>query len=165
MGKLKYLISNPSFKISFWFRVGSYLKSKKGLWKLLYMIVCVWYKHEQYRTGIQLPFGTQVGGGLFFPHFGCQVIWGASIIGENCTIMQGVTIGSMRGKSGVPIIGDNVVLFSNSQVLGNVTIGNNAVVGAGAVVVKDVPSGAVVAGVPAKQVSMNGEQITRLYLI
>ena len=80
-------------------------------------------------------------------------------------IFQGVTIGTTRSKEGSPKIGNNVILFSGARVIGGVTIGDNCVIGAGAVVTKDVPSGCVAAGIPAKVVSQNGEEITRLYIV
>ena len=122
------------------------------------------YKHNAYKTGIQLPFGTKVGGGLHFPHYGCQIIHYDAKLGNNVWIFQGVTIGCMRGKRGAPNIGNNVILFSGARVIAGVTLGDNVVVGAGAVVIHDVPSGSVVAGVPAKVVSQKGEEITRLYI-
>ena len=108
--------------------------------------------------------GTKVGGGLVFPHYGCQIIHYAAELGENVQIFQGVTIGTTRSKEGAPKIGNNVILFSGARVIGGVSIGDNVVVGAGAVVIKDVPSGSVVAGSPAKVVSQNGEEITKLYI-
>ena len=158
------LITNGSFKITFWFRIGNFLQSKSiPLWEPLYYIVAVIYKHNQFKTGTQLPMNTKVGGGLVFPHYGCQIIHYDAILGENVHIFQGVTIGGMRGK-GVPRIGNNVILFSGAKVVGDIVIGDNAVVGAGAVVNKDVPAGSVVAGVPAKVVSQKGEEITKLYV-
>ena len=159
------MITNASFKITFWFRIGSYVKSKRNsLWKPLFLIVAIIYKHYQFKTGIQLYFDTKVGGGLHFPHFGCQVINAAAVLGEKVCIYQGVTIGSVRGRSGAPQIGNNVVIFSGASIIGDVKIGDKCVVGAGAVVTKDVPSGCVVAGVPAKVVSQRGEEITKLYI-
>lgn len=162
-GKLGYLITNHSFKITFWFRIGSFLKGKGGLYKLLLFFVSIIYKHNQYKTGIQLPFGTPICGGLLFTHFGTIIIHYEAQIGKNCTIFQGVTIGSMRGR-GVPKIGDNCVLFSGARIIGDITLGDNVVVGAGSVVVKDVPNNSTVAGVPSKILSQNGEQISKLYI-
>lgn len=158
-GGVKYLFFNASFRITFWFRIGSYLSTKKNLiCRLLYGIVFLIHKHNQYLTGIQLPIGTKVGKGLCFSHFSCIVINSSSIIGDNCTIFQGVTIGSKRGpKGGVPHIGNNVVLTSGSKIIGKVTIGNNVVIGAGAVVVHDIPDNATAVGIPAKIVSYDGE--------
>lgn len=80
-------------------------------------------------------------------------------------IFQGVTIGTTRSKEGAPKIGNHVILFSGAKVIGGVTIGDNCVIEAGAVVTKDVPSGCVAAGVPAKVVSRKGEEITKLYIV
>lgn len=165
-GGLKKLITNASFKITFWFRIGSYLKEQHNpLYKPLYWMVMILYRHYQYKTGIQLYLGCKVGGGLVFPHFGCQIIHYAAELGQNVQIFQGVTIGTTRTKEGTPKIGNNVVLFSGARVIGGVTIGDNCVVGAGAVVTKDVPSGCVAAGIPAKVVSQKGEEIVKKYIV
>lgn len=112
-----------------------------------------------------MPFGTKVGAGLSFAHFSCVVINNDSTIGRNCTIFQGVTVGSVRGpEGGVPSIGDNVVLASGAKVIGKVKIGNNVMIGAGAVVVSDIPDNAVAVGVPAKVVSYDGKTHTQLYI-
>ena len=163
---IKALLFNASFKITFWFRIGSYLKEKKGLiFKLLYWFVFIAYKKNQYKTGIQLPFGTQIGRGLVFAHFSCIVINSGSKIGINCKIFQGVTIGSKRGENGgSPIIGDNVVISAGAKIIGMVKIGNNVMIGANSVVVSDIPDNAVAAGNPAKVVNMNGKYHTDLYL-
>lgn len=157
-----FLITNASFKITFWFRVGSYLKAKRYL-KPLYLMVFIIYKHVQYKTGIQLPLGTSVGRGLQFAHFSCIVINGDAVIGDFCTIFQGVTIGSVRGK-GAPRIGNHVVLAAGAKVLGKVSIGNFVFIGANAVVIHDVADRSVVGGIPAKVLNCNGEENTLLYL-
>lgn len=161
MGGVKYLLLNASFKITFWFRIASFLQMKTNssiLYRCIYYIVCIIYKHNQYLTGIQLPIGTNVGEGLCFSHFSCIVINKHAIIGKNCTIFQGVTIGSVRGANGgVPKIGDNVVIASGAKVIGDVKIGNNVMIGAGAVVVHDIPDNSVAVGNPAKVVSKNGK--------
>lgn len=69
-------------------------------------------------------------------------------MGKNCTIFQQTTIGAT--EKGTPTLGDNVTIYCGAKVLGNISIGNNVVIGANAVVVKDVPDNVVVAGVPAK---------------
>lgn len=80
-------------------------------------------------------------------------------------IYQGVTIGSSRGSNGgVPRIGNNVVVFAGTKIIGNVVIGDNVVVGANAVVTKDVPANAVVVGVPAKVISYNGASMVQSYI-
>lgn len=162
-GKLRYLFTNHSFKITFWFRIGSYLKEKGGVCILLRFPVALIYRHYEYKFGIHMPFGTLVGGGLHFPHFGAVNVNNGAYIGRNCTIYQGVTIGSMRGQ-GTPVIGDNCVLFSGAKVIGRVTLGDYVAVGAGAVVVNNVPNGCVVGGVPAKVLSDKGKETVARYM-
>lgn len=162
---LKYLITNASFKITFWFRIGTYLKSKNiFICKFLLFIVSIIYKHIQYKTGIQLPLGTKVGQGIRFTHFSCIIVNEHSIIGDYCTIFQGVTIGSKRGeKGGVPKIGNNVVVASGAQIIGNVQIGNNVFIGSNSVVICDMPENAVCGGIPSKILNMDGIINTGLY--
>lgn len=101
-----------------------------------------------------LPYGRNnefFGGGLLIMH-GFSTIINCKSMGENCIIYQQVTIGAT--KNGCPQIGDNVTIYCGAKIIGNVIIGDNAVVGANAVVTKDVPSNAVVAGVPAKVIKI-----------
>lgn len=166
MDFFRFLITNASFKITFWMRIGNWLSKNKGLfYRFFYIIVKVIHKHYQYKTGIQISINQEVEGGLFFPHFSCIVINGNSRIGKNCTIYQGVTIGSVRGvKGGNPQIGNNVVLFANCSVIGSVKIGNNVIIGANTIVTKDIPDDAVVVGNPGRIINYNGKSIVQQYL-
>lgn len=85
-----------------------------------------------------------------------------TIIGNNCTIYQGVTLG--KTASGCPILGNNVIVCANATIVGNVNIGDNAFIGAGAVVIHDVPDNCVVVGNPARVVSSRGIEIGKTYL-
>jgi len=104
--------------------------------------------------GIEVSPRVQIGGGLFLPHTVGTVI-GASRIGNNCTIMQGVTLGTREPDMGFdaslrPVIGDDVLIGSGAKVIGGITVGNHARIGANAVVLEDVPAQALAVGVPAK---------------
>lgn len=166
-GGVKYLFFNASFRITFWFRIGSYLSTKKNLiCRLLYGIVFLIHKHNQYLTGIQLAFGTNIEEGLIFGHFSNIVINKGCNIGKNITIFQGVTIGSVRSnnsKSGSPTIGNNVVISPGAKVIGRITIGNNVFIAPNAVVINDVPDNSTIGGVPAKILNMNGESNCSFY--
>lgn len=130
------------------------------IYKLLYYFSKIYYKHVEHKTGIQVPLGTQIGEGLKFFHHGCIIIAQSVKIGKNASIHQGVTIGRVFAgpKAGVPTIGDSVVIFAGAKILGNIHIGDGAVIGANAVVTKDVPANAVVAGVPARIISDNSNK-------
>ncbi|MDO4959230.1 MAG: serine acetyltransferase [Prevotellaceae bacterium] len=91
-----------------------------------------------------------VGYGLFIPHIEGGVVLNCRKLGNNCTIGFGVLCGNKGGQDELPTIGDNVKLYTGCKVIGNVTIGDNAEIAPNAVVVKDVPANAIVAGVPAK---------------
>lgn len=153
-GGVKYFLSNASFKLTFWFRIGAYLRQKKGIvFKLLYCIVFLIHKHNQYLTGIQIRLETKVGGGLRFQHFSGIVINEGAIIGHHCLIFHGVTIG--LASSGIPRIGNNVILSSGCKVIGGVKIGNNVIIGANAVVTHDIPDNSIAVGIPAKVIAYN----------
>lgn len=166
LGFVRYLITNASFQITFWMRIGGWLSCRKDVFsRILLVLVSIIHKHNQYKTGIQIAMGHPVKGGLMFPHFSGIVINGGAKIGRNCTILHGVTIGSVRGpKGGVPTIGDNVVIATGSAVIGNVSVGNNVMIGAHSLVLQDIPDSAVVFGNPARIVSMDGAEKTKYYL-
>lgn len=103
-------------------------------------------------SSIQIPSTeSQIGGGLLIRHHSSTIL-SVEKCGENCTVYQQVTVGFSHGKR--PIIGNNVTIYAGAKVLGGVKIGDNSVVGANAVVVKDVPENAVVAGIPAKVIKL-----------
>ncbi len=99
----------------------------------------------------KIPYTAKIGKGTKFGYGAIGVVVHArAVIGENCGIGTNVTIGGRSGHKEVPVIGNNVRIYTGSKVLGPIHIGNNAVIGANAVVIKDVPENAVVAGVPAR---------------
>lgn len=117
---------------------------------ILYRVLVEWF------LGIELPWKTRVGKGLAIYHGHALVINDGSIIGENCTLRHCTTIGNKQlsdgGFSNCPVIGDNVDIGSNVCIIGPIKVGDNVFVGAGSVVIKDVPSNSVVVGNPARVV-------------
>lgn len=109
-------------------------------------------RHYQIKYGFQIYPETQIGEGFYLGHWGSLVINPKTIIGKNCNIAQGVTIGQQnRGKNeGSPIIGDEVWIGTNAVIVGAVTIGNNVLIVPNSYVNFDVPSHSVVIGNPAK---------------
>ena len=104
--------------------------------------------------GISIPLRCKIGGGLQMPHTNGIVINVGATIGCNCDIYQQVTIGEMKG--GCPTIGDNVFIGPGAKVLGAVTVGNGARIGANALVISDVPAGARVFATPS-EIRLPGE--------
>ena len=94
---------------------------------------------------------AEIGGGCILAHGIGLVIGGGTVVGEDCTVLHGVTLGEVRfDELDCPKVGDRVTIGTGARVLGGITVGDDAVIGAGAVVLKDVPAGATVAGVPAR---------------
>lgn len=158
----RLLMTNDSFRITFWFRLGTWLRQSS--FSFLFPIVQLYYKHLQRQTGIQLPLGTQIGGGIHFFHFGTIVINKRAIVGENFSCFHNVTIGTDIGHGGgVARIGDNCVLSAGATLIGDLQIGNNVMVGASAVVTKNVLENSIVVGNPAHVISYNGKQTVAEY--
>ncbi|MDR6464067.1 serine acetyltransferase [Chryseobacterium sediminis] len=109
-------------------------------------------RHYQIKYGFQIYPETQIGEGFYLGHWGSLVINPKTVIGKNCNIAQGVTIGQQnRGKNeGSPIIGDEVWIGTNAVIVGAITIGNNVLIVPNSYVNFDVPSNSVVIGNPAK---------------
>ncbi|MBX3618715.1 MAG: serine acetyltransferase [Rhizobacter sp.] len=114
---------------------------------LLYKIV---HKLVQIITGIDLPCEVEVGRNFVIDHFGGIIISGYAKFGDNCRIRNGVCVGLQRVDFPcAPVIGHNVDIGAGAKVLGPITIGDNVLIGANAVVTRDVPSNSIAVGIPA----------------
>lgn len=107
------------------------------------------YRVTETLLGIGIQKSVRVGPGLRIWHFGNIFIHPNVVIGSNCTLRQGVTIGNRNNDDRVPVIGNNVEFGAYAQVLGDIRVGNNCKIGAMSVVLCDIPDGATAVGVPA----------------
>ncbi|MDD6989119.1 serine O-acetyltransferase EpsC [Ruminococcus sp.] len=115
-------------------------------------------QRSRHKTGIEIHPGATIGKGLFIDHGMGVVIGETAVIGDNCTIYQNVTLGGTGKDTGKrhPTLGNNVLVGSGAKVLGPFTVGDNARIAAGAVVLSEVPANATAVGVPARVVKVNG---------
>lgn len=143
----------------FYFRLCHYLVGLKKRNVIHFLVHCFCYvrfQHLQRKCGVEMSQRTRIGYGLRLPHKGGIYIHIRAKIGNNCEIMQGVTIGNniMKSRDAVATIGNEVLLCSGVKVVGKVRIGNTVVVGANAAVTHDVPDHTIVAGVPARPIGV-----------
>ena len=114
-------------------------------------------------TGCDIHPGAVIGSGFFIDHATGVVIGETAVIGNDVTIYQGVTLGGVSFEKGKrhPTVGDRVVIGANATVLGNIIIGDDVRIGAGSVVLKDVPHNSTVVGIPGKIVERDGIKIEK----
>ena len=113
------------------------------------------------KTGIEIHPGAQIGKGLFIDHGSGVIIGETTIIGDNCTLYQGVTLGGTGKEQGKrhPTLGNNVMVSAGAKVLGSFTIGDNCKIGAGSVVLEEVPPNCTVVGIPGRVVRRNNNHV------
>lgn len=149
----------PSFRAILYYRVAHKLYLKK------HYFLARWVSQRAARkTGIEIHPGATIGKGLFIDHGSGVIIGETAELGDNITLYQGVTLGGTGKEQGKrhPTLEDNVMVSAGAKVLGSFTIGENSKIGAGSVVLKEVPPNCTVVGVPGRVVKMNDEKIPRL---
>lgn len=149
----------PSFKAVVWYRLSHKLYIKK------HYFLARWVSQKTARkTGIEIHPGAVIGKGLFIDHGHGVVIGETAILGDNVTLFQGVTLGGNGKEQGKrhPTISDNVMVCAGAKVLGSFTIGENSKIGAGSVVLQEVPPNCTVVGVPGRIIKMNDVRIPRM---
>lgn len=135
------------------------------LYKKGHFFIADWIsKRTRRRTGIEIHPAAQIGKGLFIDHGMGVVIGETTIIGDNCTIYQGVTLGGTGKDKGKrhPTIGNNVTIGSGAKVLGPFTVGDNSKIAANAVVLNEIPPNSTCVGVPAHIVKRDNVKIPRV---
>lgn len=113
------------------------------------------------KTNIEIHPGATIGKGFFIDHGTGVIIGETTVIGDNVTLYQGVTLGGTGKETGKrhPTLCDNVMVSAGAKILGSITIGENSKIGAGSVVIKDVPPNCTVVGVPGRIVRRNNQRI------
>ena len=155
--KLSIVLTYPGAKAVFFHKIANFFAIAK-----FHLVARIISQFSRFLTGIEIHPRANIGKNLFIDHGMGVVIGETSEIGDNVTIYHMATLGGIspsvnsneqRNIKRHPTLKDNVVVGSGAQILGPVTIGKNAKIGANAVVTKDVPENAVMVGIPAKNVS------------
>jgi serine O-acetyltransferase len=134
-----------------------------GLWRRGWLSTARFVAHvSRFLTGIEIHPAARLGRALFIDHGMGIVIGETAEIGDNVSLLQGVTLGgtSTRREKRHPTLRDNVTVGAGAKIIGAITIGDNSRVGAGSVVVRDVPPNAVVVGVPGRVTYKDGQRVT-----
>jgi len=130
------------------------------LWKRRWLTLGRFVSHlGRFFTGIEIHPGARIGPGLFIDHGMGVVIGETTEVGANCTLYQGVTLGgtSLKKEKRHPTLGQNIVVGAGAKILGAITIGDHSKIGAGSVVVTEVPPHSTVVGIPGRVVQRSGE--------
>ena len=148
----------PSFKAIIYYRIAHKLyEGKHYFWAR-------WVSQKGARkTGIEIHPGARIGKGLFIDHGNGVIIGETAIVGDNVTLYQGVTLGGTGKEHGKrhPTLCNNVMVSAGAKVLGSFTIGENSKIGAGSVVLEEVPPNSTVVGVPGRVVKRNNQSVPR----
>lgn len=146
---IRSLVSNNrSFKYTFWLRMSRHKSS------LIRNFARLMHYHYSNKFQIQIPREAQIGPGLYLGHATTIVVSPTVTIGKNCNLSHFVNIGSNHGKAAT--IGDNVYVGPSVCIVENVKIGSYSTIGAGSIVIKDIPDRSTAVGNPARVVNENG---------
>lgn len=146
----------PSFKVMIYYRLAHKLYLKQ------HYFWARWVSQKGVRkTGIEIHPGAQIGKGFFIDHGNGVIIGETAVIGDNVTLYQGVTLGGTGKEQGKrhPTVGNNVMISTGAKVLGSFKIGDNSKIGAGSVVLEEVPPNSTVVGVPGRVVKRNDQAL------
>lgn len=146
----------PSFKVML-----SYRRAHRHYLKGHYFRARWISQRAAHKTGIEIHPGAKIGKGLFIDHGTGVIIGETTVIGDNCTLYQGVTLGGNGKETGKrhPTLGNNVMVSAGAKILGSFTVGDNSKVGAGSVVLEEVPPNSTVVGVPGRIVKRRDDKL------
>ena len=154
--RLEVYFLYPSFKA-----IRAYRRANRW-YKKGHFFIARWISQNALRrTGIEIHPGATIGKKLFIDHGSGVVIGETAVIGDNCTIYQGVTLGGTGKEKGKrhPTLGNNVMVGSGAKVLGSFTVGDNSKIAANSVVLKEVPANSTAVGIPARIVMRDGVRV------
>ena len=152
---LHIILFHPGFKAIFWYKIATFIYYKLRIKFIAYFIMYI----VRRRTGIEIHPAAKIGKRLFIDHGMGVVIGETCIIGDDCIICQGVTLGATKNIKSKrhPTLGNNVIVGANSCILGNIVIGNNCKIGSGTIVLNDLEDGSVIVGEKGKIIKTGKE--------
>ncbi len=148
----------PSFRVMLQYRRAHKLYEKGH-----YFLARLISQRAARKTGIEIHPGAKIGKGLFIDHGSGVIIGETTVIGDNVTLYQGVTLGGTGKETGKrhPTLEDNVMVSAGAKLLGSFTVGENSKIGAGAVVLQEVPPNCTVVGIPGRVVKRKDVRVPR----
>lgn len=158
--RVNVVLNYPGLHAMFFYRINHFL------WGIHLKILARFLSQvARFLTGIEIHPGATIGKRFFIDHGMGVVIGETTVIGNDCTLYQGVTLGGVgTGEHKVkrhPTLQNNVMISSGARIIGDVTIGDNSIVGASSVILKDVPPNCTVVGVPGRIVKENGIRVDK----
>lgn len=156
---IEILLTYPTLTAIRCYRIAHWFYKRKNFTTA--RIISQWARSK---TGIEIHPGATIGKGLFIDHGMGVVIGETAVIGDNCLLYQGVTLGGTGKDKGKrhPTLGNNVLVGAGAKVLGPFTVGNNVKIAANAVVLNAIPDNCTAVGVPAHVVKMNGKRVCKV---
>ncbi len=154
--RLEIFLLYSGFHAVLWYRFSHFLFRHR-----LFFLARFVSQLARFLTGVEIHPGAKIGRGLLIDHGSGVVIGETAVIGDNCTIYQGVTLGGTGKEKGKrhPTLGNNVMVGSGAKILGPFTVGDNARIAAGAVVLDTVPPDSTAVGVPARIARRDGQRV------
>jgi len=151
-------LTTPGFRYTVLLRLYAWARENRWCRLGVRQVIVLLLHRYSIRFGIDISRDARIGSGLYIGHFGGIVVNQGVVIGDNCNLSHGVTLGqSNRGeRAGCPVIGSNVYIAPGAKIIGRIRIGDHAAIGANAVVIQDVEPNTTVGGIPARPISESG---------